>query len=85
MVQVAANTKVLKLAGNSHAKVAALLGYRDRRNVWPWTKLLRPFPPHHCKRLVQLYPDDLDLRALRPHDWQKHWPELGERRNQARS
>lgn len=30
------------------AGVAALLGYPDRRHVWPWFSSDRPFPPEHC-------------------------------------
>ena len=74
MTQVLANKRVVRLAGG-HAQVARLLGYTDRRNVWPWTKKLRPFPPYHCKALVKCFPE-LTLQDLRPHDWAKHWPEL---------
>lgn len=28
--------------------VAALLGYSDRRNVWPWFNRGTPFPAEHC-------------------------------------
>lgn len=75
MLKVAANTKVLELAG-SHAAVARILGYTDRRNVWPWTNGLRPFPPHHCVTLERHFGKSvISRRELRPHDWQKHWPE----------
>ena len=77
MPQVQANRRVLELAGGSHAEVARILGYQDRRNVWPWTKLLRPFPPYHCKALVNKFPE-LTLQELRPSDWRRHWPELAE-------
>lgn len=34
-----------------HAAVAELLGYDDRRNVWPWTSGRRPVPPEHAPNL----------------------------------
>lgn len=76
MTQIKANLKVLKLAGNSHAEVARILGYSDRRNVWPWTNDLRPFPPYHCRTLEEHFDGQVTRQELRPHDWQKHWPEL---------
>lgn len=30
------------------AALASLLGYSDRRNVWPWFNTDRPFPAEHC-------------------------------------
>lgn len=30
------------------AALANLLGYADRRNVWPWFSTERPFPAEHC-------------------------------------
>jgi DNA-binding transcriptional regulator YdaS (Cro superfamily) len=30
------------------AALAKLLGYEDRRNVWPWFSTDRPFPAEHC-------------------------------------
>lgn len=77
MSKVQANKRVLRMAGGSHAEVARILGYSDRRNVWSWTRLLRPFPPYHCKTLVRKFPE-LTLQELRPDDWVKHWPELAE-------
>lgn len=79
-MQVEANRRVLEAAG-SHAEVARVLGYSDRRNVWPWTNDLRPFPPRHCVTIEQIY--GISRRDLRPHDWQDFWPEL-ERRGKAR-
>lgn len=78
IVRVEANRKVLALAGDSHADVARLLGYTDRRNVWSWTNDLRPFPPQHCVTLVRAFPGEVSLQDLRPHDWQRYWPELAE-------
>ena len=75
MIEIQANAKVLKLAGG-HIKVARLLGYTDLRNVWPWTKGLKPFPPHHCFALERIFPGQVTRQELRPHDWQKHWPDL---------
>jgi DNA-binding transcriptional regulator YdaS (Cro superfamily) len=75
----AANRKVLELAGGSHAEVARILGYTDRRNVWPWTNDLKPFPPHHCVTISRRWPGEIDLKQLRAHDWKRHWPDLEER------
>ena len=80
-MQVEANRRVLEAAG-SHAEVARVLGYKDRRNVWPWTNDLRPFPPQHCVTLERVY--GISRRDLRPDDWAKHWPEL-ERRKSGRA
>lgn len=30
------------------AAMASLLGYTDRRGVWPWFNTDRQFPPQHC-------------------------------------
>lgn len=75
-MQIEANKKVLELAGNSHAEVARILGYPDRRNVWTWTGLLRPFPPYHCLTLERHFKGQITRQELRPHDWQKHWDDL---------
>lgn len=84
MQKVKANAKVVELAG-SHAEVARILGYEDRRNVWPWTNGLRPFPPQHCLKLELHFGEDkISRRDLRPHDWATFWPEL-ERRTKARA
>lgn len=77
MEQITANRKVVELAG-SHAEVARILGYEDRRNVWPWTNDLRPFPPHHCFALERHFGGQVTRKELRPHDWQKHWPDLAD-------
>lgn len=83
-LKVEANRKVLALAGDSHAEVARILGYADRRNVWPWTNDLRPFPPHHCYALERHFGRrQITREELRPHDWRKHWPDLAERKKAA--
>lgn len=76
MQPIKANLKVLELAGNNHAEVARILGYDDRRNVWPWTNDLKPFPHYHCRTLEEHFKGQVTRQELRPHDWQKHWPEL---------
>jgi len=76
MKPIAANRKVLELAGNNHAEVARILGYIDRRNVWQWTKNGKPFPAYHCVTLERHWPGKISRKQLRPHDWMKHWPEL---------
>lgn len=76
MAPINANRKVLELAGNNHAEVARILGYDDRRNVWPWTNDLKPFPPKHCITLELAFPGLISRKDLRPHDWQQQWPDL---------
>jgi DNA-binding transcriptional regulator YdaS (Cro superfamily) len=75
-MRIEANRRVVELADNSHAEVARILGYTDRRNVWPWTNDLKPFPPHHCHALEIHFGGRITRQELRPHDWQKHWPDL---------
>jgi len=36
------------------AALAVLLGYRDRRNVWPWLNTTREFPAEHCPTVERL-------------------------------
>lgn len=79
-MQIKANLRVLELAGNSHAEVARILGYPDRRNVWPWTGLLRPFPPYHCLTLEKHFNGQVTRKELRPHDWMKHWDDIQEKK-----
>lgn len=76
MSQIHPNIRVLHLAGTSHAEVARILGYSDRRNVWPWTNDLRPFPPEHCVTIERHFNGAITRKDLRPDDWQKFWPEL---------
>lgn len=80
MTHAAANAKVVTLAG-SQAEVARILGYKDRRNVFPWTGTdPSPFPPHHCFALERHFgADQITRQELRPHDWRKHWPDLIEK------
>lgn len=33
------------------AAVAKVIGYTDRRNVWPWFNTSRPFPADYCPAL----------------------------------
>lgn len=83
MKQTDANLKVLKLAGDSHAEVARILGYTDRRNVWIWTNDLKPFPPHHAFALERHFNGQITRQELRPHDWRKHWPDLADKEAEA--
>jgi DNA-binding transcriptional regulator YdaS (Cro superfamily) len=62
-----------------HAAVASLLGYADRRNVWPWTSGLRPVPPEiaptlerGCNGLVTVERLCPQARWVRIDD--KDWP-----------
>lgn len=58
-----------------HAAVAELLGFKDRRNVWPWTTGQRQFPAEHCAK-VERGARTVTRRDLRPDDWMLIWPEL---------
>lgn len=70
-----ANLKVLELAG-SHAEVARILGYKDRRNVWNWTGKLRLFPQEHCVKLEKQFKGAVTRQELRPNDFWLIWPDL---------
>jgi DNA-binding transcriptional regulator YdaS (Cro superfamily) len=70
------NKKILELAGGNHAEVARILGYTDRRSVWPWTNDLKPFPTEHCVTLEQHFNREVLRQDMRPHDFWKHWPDL---------
>lgn len=43
----AALYRAAKLLGGQSA-MASVLGYADRRNVWPWFNTARRFPAEHC-------------------------------------
>lgn len=65
-----------------HAAVASLLGYADRRNVWPWTSGLRPVPPEIAPTLERGSNGKVTVERLCPQArWvrieDKAWP--GER------
>lgn len=58
----------------THLAVAKALGYDDLRNVSPWMKGDRPFPPEHCVTLEMDSGRAVTRQQLRPEDWQKYWP-----------
>ncbi len=60
----------------TQTRVAHALGYRDLRNVAPWTTGKRWFPPKQCVLLEQKSGGALQRQILRPHDFTEHWPEL---------
>lgn len=61
-----------------HGGVAKVLGYTDRRNVWPWTSGQRDFPPEHCVTIEMKSDGRITRQELRPQDWQAIWPELAQ-------
>jgi DNA-binding transcriptional regulator YdaS (Cro superfamily) len=70
--------RVVDLLG-SQANLARELGYEDVRNVSPWTRGDRPFPPHHCVSIERATQGAVTRRDLRPDDWHLIWPELIEK------
>lgn len=51
------------------AAMAKLLGYKDRRGVWPYFHTDRPFPPEHCpvvERATREKGDPVICEELRP-------------------
>ena len=74
-MKIEANKKVLGLAGG-HAEVARLLGYTDRRSVWPWTSGGAPFPIEHCVVLERHFKKAVTRQELRPDDYWLIWPDL---------
>ena len=75
-MSIEANKKVLALAGGNHAEVARILGYSDRRSVWPWTNDGKTFPTDHCVTLERHFDRAITRQELRPLDFWKHWPDL---------
>lgn len=45
--------------------------------VHEWKTLKRPVPVQRCLAISQATNGAVTLQELRPHDWQKIWPELG--------
>lgn len=62
---IAALQQVAGLLGGQ-AGVAAGLGFKDRRNVWPWFNTGRPVPTAHCPALERLCAGAVPCEALRP-------------------
>lgn len=51
------------------AALAELLGYKDRRNVWPWFNTDREFPSEHCpivEEATRAKGDTVFCEELRP-------------------
>lgn len=48
------------------AAIATLLGYQDRRNVWPWFNSDRPFPAEHCLVIERATNGAVRCEELRP-------------------
>ena len=60
------------------AKLARALGYEDVRNIAPWVRGERPFPPQQCVAIEQSTEGAVTRKDLRPDDWHLIWPELAE-------
>ena len=58
------------------AALAEALGFKDRRNVWPWFKTDRSVPVEHCAAIERITNGAVTRQELRPDDWQAIWPEL---------
>lgn len=61
------------------AALATLLGYSDRRNVYPWFATERPFPAEHCPAVERATKGAVTVEELRPNEqWarvkDKAWP-----------
>lgn len=61
----AALLKVSGLVGGQ-ARLAELLGYGDRRNVWPWFSTARRVPADHCPALERAARGAVTCEQLRP-------------------
>lgn len=67
--------RVVKHFG-TQTKLAKDLGYKDIRNVSPWTRGDRWFSPKACVKIERLTGGAITRRELRPLDFAEHWPEL---------
>jgi DNA-binding transcriptional regulator YdaS (Cro superfamily) len=48
------------------AALASVLGYPDRRNVWPWFNTDRPLPAEHCPAIERATGGAVRCEELRP-------------------
>lgn len=48
------------------AAIAELLGYADRRGVWPWFNTERRFPAEHCPAIEKATGGAVRCEELRP-------------------
>lgn len=52
------------------AALARLIGYEDRRAVWPWFNTDRDFPAEHCPAIERATGGKVTCEQLRPDvDW----------------
>lgn len=58
--------------------LARALGYDDVRNISPWVRGERPFPPQQCVAIERETGGAVTRQALRPDDWHLIWPELAD-------
>lgn len=61
------------------AGLASVLGYSDRRNVYPWFATDRAFPAEHCPTVERATKGVVTVEELRPAEqWarvkDKNWP-----------
>ena len=64
----AALHRAAKILGGQ-AAMAEILGYEDRRNIWPWFNTDRRFPAEHCpaiERATREKGDPVTCEELRP-------------------
>jgi DNA-binding transcriptional regulator YdaS (Cro superfamily) len=59
-----------------HAAVASMLGYADRRNVWPWTSGSRPVPPEIAPTLERGSNGKVTVERLCP---QARWVRIADK------
>ena len=63
--QKAALYRAAEILGGQ-AALAKILGYEDRRNVWPWFATDRPFPAEHCPTVERATNGEVTCEQLRP-------------------
>lgn len=61
----AALHRAVKIVGGQ-AALAAMLGYADRRNVWPWLNTDRRLPAEHCPVIERATNGAVRCEDLRP-------------------
>ena len=76
--QKAALQRAAQIVGGQ-AALAEKLGFKDRRNVWPWFNRDRDVPVEHCTAIERITDGAVTRQELRPNDWQAIWPELAEK------
>jgi len=60
----------------THLAIAKILGYDDLRNISPWMRGDRPFPPEHCVAIEADSGGAIKRADMRPEDFSRFWPDL---------